>query len=373
MNNNSNSRSNSLSHNNAQRPLQAALFEAVNGYFKENNMAKTGNRALFRKAIIILIMHLTSYALFFILSEPYSWIAWAFHGFTTALIGFNIMHDGAHASFSKRKRINSLAAHTFNVIGSNAFYWKQKHNLNHHPYTNVASADEDIEAFGLLRMSPDKPRYWFHRWQHIYIWALYPLTSLFWFFVLDFLAYFKEKIADQEFSQKYQFKDSVIFWLSKAFYLSTYLFIPAYFLGWETVLIGFLCLHAVMGVLFAVVFQLAHVVDKTEFPQPDEYGNLPYEWAAHQLATTADFAPKSKIATWCLGGLNFQVEHHLFPRISHTHYPEVHKLVQQVCIKKGVNHREYPTVWQAILGHVRHLKNLGRAPSKQDFPLPSTT
>lgn len=356
-----------LSHNNAQRPLQLALSEAVNAYFKTNNIAKTGNAFLYRKALIILAMHCTSYALFYILAEPYSWLAWAFHGFTTALVGFNIMHDGAHASFSKSKRLNNFAAHTFNIIGGDAFYWKQKHNLNHHPYTNVAAADEDIEAFGLLRMSPDKPRYWFHRWQHIYVWALYPLTSLFWFFVLDFLAYFTQKIAEQEFSQKYQFKESFIFWFSKVFYIAIYLVIPSYFLGWETVLIGFLCLHAVMGFLFAVVFQLAHVVDKTEFPQPDKDGNLPLEWAAHQLATTADFAPNSKITTWCLGGLNFQVEHHLFPRISHAHYPAVHKLVQEVCAEKNIPHREYPTLWQALVGHTSHLKNLGKPDNSCEY------
>tara|TARA_B110000211_G_scaffold156484_2_gene177347 strand:- start:2832 stop:3899 length:1068 start_codon:yes stop_codon:yes gene_type:complete len=354
---------NSLSHNNAQRPLQTALGNAVNRYFQENNIAKTGNTELYRKAAIILFMHIISFACFFLLAEPYTWLAWAFHGFTTALIGFNIMHDGAHGSFTKNKTINSIAAHTFNAIGSNAFYWKQKHNLNHHPYTNVASADEDIEAFGLLRMSPDKPRYWFHRWQHIYVWALYPLTSLFWFFVLDFLAYFNQKISEQDFSQKYQTKDSIVFWLSKVFYISLYLIIPSYFLGWQTVLIGFLCLHAVMGVLFAVVFQLAHVVDKTEFPQPDEHGNLPYEWAAHQLATTADFAPNSKLTTWCVGGLNFQVEHHLFPRISHTHYPELHKIVREVCAENDVLHRQYSTVREAILGHIKHLKEMGRAPT----------
>jgi linoleoyl-CoA desaturase len=356
---------NNLSHNNGQRPLQTALGEAVNGYFQQNNLAKTGDAALYRKAIIILFMHISSYACFFILPEPYTWLAWAFHGFTTALVGFNIMHDGAHGSFSNNKTLNNLAAHTFNMIGSNAFYWKQKHNLNHHPYTNVAAADEDIEAFGLLRMSPDKPRYWFHRWQHIYVWALYPLTSLFWFFVLDFLAYFNQKIVEQEFSQKYQAKDSAVFWLSKAFYITLNLLIPSAFLGWETVFIGFLCLHAVMGVLFAVVFQLAHVVDKTEFPQPDENGNLPYEWAAHQLATTADFAPNSKITTWCVGGLNFQVEHHLFPRISHTHYPELHKIVREVCEQQGVLHREYSSVGQAILGHIKHLRTMGRAESLQ--------
>jgi linoleoyl-CoA desaturase len=349
----------SLKHDNGQRPLQNALSSASNHYFKEHNIAKTGNQALYTKALIILALHLSSYLGFFLVEAPYVWWVWAFHGFTTALVGFNIMHDGAHGSFSNSKFINTMAAHTFNLIGSNAFYWKQKHNLNHHPYTNVSEADEDIESFGLIRMSPHKPHYWFHRFQHIYIWFLYPLTSLFWFFVLDFKAYFQQRIADQEFTQSYDSKQSLLFWLSKAFYLGMYLAIPTLLTDWNTTWIGFLCLHAVMGVVFAVVFQLAHVVDKTEFPQPDENGLLPHEWAEHQLRTTADFATDSKLVTWCLGGLNFQVEHHLFPRISHIHYPQLHKTVQRVCQDENIEHREYRTLWQAILGHGRHLKNMG--------------
>ena len=354
----------SLKHDNGSRPLQSALSEASNSYFSEHQLAKTGTRDLYNKALIILALHLSSYLCFFFIEAPYVWWAWAFHGFTTALVGFNIMHDGAHGSFSKSKSLNSLAAHSFNLIGSNAFYWKQKHNLNHHPYTNVAEADEDIESFGLIRMSPHKPRHWFHRFQHIYIWFLYPLTSLFWFFVLDFKAYFQERIADQEFTQKYDRKESILFWGSKAFYLATYLAIPTLLVDWHTTWVGFLCLHAVMGVVFAVVFQLAHVVDKTEFPEPDENGLLPHEWAEHQLRTTADFATDSKIVTWCLGGLNFQVEHHLFPRISHIHYPQLHKKVKAVCSRENVEHREYTTLWQAIVGHAKHLKNMG-APEPQ--------
>lgn len=351
-----------LKHNNGARPVQKALQGAVNQYFKEQNLSKTGDIRLYRKAAIILFFHLSSYLLFFFVEAPYVWFIWAFHGLTTALVGFNIMHDGAHGSFSGNRKLNTLMAHTFNLIGSNAFYWRQKHNLNHHPYTNVAAADEDIESFGLLRMSPDNQHHWFHRFQHIYIWFLYPLTSIFWFTVLDFKAYFQQKIAGQPFSQRYDSGQSMIFWLSKINYVAMYLIIPTWLVSWETTWIGFLCLHAVMGVVFAVVFQLAHVVDKTEFPEPSPDGQLPHEWAVHQLKTTADFATSNPFVTWCLGGLNFQVEHHLYPTISHVHYPELHKRVTEVCREQGIEHKEYLTVFQAIAGHVRHLKEMGRVP-----------
>jgi len=348
-----------LHYTDRQHPLKNALGDAVKAQFSQP--AKTGNADLYRKAVTILAMFSISYVLIYFTTDSLNLFVWLFHGLATALVGFNIMHDGAHESFSKNKTLNKAAAMTFNLIGSNAFYWKQKHNINHHAYTNVIEADEDIEAFGLLRMSPHQPRYGFHRFQHLYIWLLYPLTSLFWFFGLDFKAYFLERIAQREFTKKQTIKDHAIFWLSKLNYIILYLYLPSLVLGWSATIIGFLVMHAVMGYVFAVVFQLAHVVDKAEFPKPDSEGNIHDEWANHQLKTTVDFATKSKFVTWALGGLNFQVEHHLFPRISHIHYPEVHGIVQQVCNEQNVQHREYETLWGAVKGHYNHLKLLGQA------------
>ena len=346
-----------------QRVLYQALSKQVNQHFKNQQLAKTGNQQLYRKALTISLLFIASFALIFVLPGHLNWIAWIAHGVATALVGFNIMHDGAHESFSRSRRINRLAAFSFNLIGSNRFYWAQKHNRNHHTFTNVDELDEDIDAFGLFRMSPRQTRYFFHRWQHVYAWFLYPLTSLFWFFALDYKAYFSQKIATRPFSHKMALSDHLEFWCSKLLYIGLYLLLPASVFGWSNTLTGFLLMHAVLGFLFAVVFQLAHVVDQAEFPAPQQGGEhdgeMADEWAVHQLRTTVDFATNNRWVTWALGGLNFQVEHHLFPRISHIHYPMLHQLLCSTELSHPV--RSYRTVRAALAGHYRHLRNLGQA------------
>ncbi len=343
-----------------QRPVYQQLSTQVNQYFQQQNIAKSGDRRLFRKAVVILLLFSSSYAALLLLPSPWSLIAWFIHGIATALVGFNVMHDGAHESFSGSRRLNRLAALTFNLIGSNRFYWAQKHNRNHHSFTNVDDVDEDIDALGLFRMSPHQRRFWFHRYQHIYVWLLYTLTSLFWFFALDYKAYFRQKIAQRGFSQRLSLTDHVEFWASKLLYLLVYIALPLSLSDTSTVITGFLLMHAVLGFLFAVVFQLAHIVDQAEFPQPDANGAMSDEWAAHQLRTTVDFATQNRFLTWALGGLNFQVEHHLFPRVSHVHYPALHQLLQASCSAQGHPIRSYPSLWAALKGHYCHLRQLGR-------------
>lgn len=343
-----------------ERPVYQQLSAVAKGYFAEQSIKRSGNAALYRKAIIILLLFVVSYAALLLLPSSYNWLAWLAHGFVTVLLGFNVMHDGAHESFSQSRSMNRLAAISFNLIGSNRHYWAQKHNRNHHSFTNMDNVDEDIDAMGLIRMSPHQPYYWFHRFQHIYVWFLYLVTSLFWFFALDYKAWYRQKIGQRDFSKRFSSAEHIEFWLSKILYLVIYIGVPLLLLSGKQVLVGFLLMHAVLGFLFAVVFQLAHVVDKAEFPQINDDGSMQDEWAIHQLRTTVDFAPNSKWLTWALGGLNFQAEHHLFPRVSHVHYPALHKELQPLLKELGYPVRVYPTLWQALTGHYRHLQNLGR-------------
>lgn len=347
-----------------ERPLYRLLSSTVNQYFQSTSLPRSGDIRLYRKALIIASLFVASFAGILLSEGALNIGFWALHGVATALVGFNIMHDGAHQSFSRSRRLNQLCAFTFNLIGSNRSYWAQKHNRNHHAFTNVDDVDEDIDALGLFRMSPHQKRYWFHRGQHIYVWLLYPLTSLFWFFVLDYKAYFRQKIGQKDFSHRLTVAEHAEFWASKVLYILLYLVLPASLPGEHNVLIGFLLMHAILGFLFAVVFQLAHVVDQAEFPQPAADGSMTSEWAEHQLRTTVDFATSSRVLTWALGGLNFQVEHHLFPRVSHVHYPRLHALLSETCRQQGLPIRSYPTLAQALKAHYRHLRSMGQPQSE---------
>ncbi len=349
------------------RQFYQHLSNQVSDLLQRQQQSKTGNVKLWRKAVMILVLYVSSYALLALLPH-WHWLWWPLHGLATALVGFNIMHDGAHASFSSHSWLNRLAASSFNLIGSNRFYWAQKHNRNHHSFTNVDGLDEDIDAMGLLRMSPHQPHYRFHRWQHWYVWLLYPLTSLFWFFVLDYKAYWRQKIAQRPFSHALTRWDHIEFWLSKALYLLLYLWLPAQWLGWPATVAGFLLMHAVLGSVFAIVFQLAHVVDQADFP-PVSHGQLSDDWAHHQLRTTVDFATDSRWLTWALGGLNFQLEHHLFPRISHVHYPAIHGLLLSLEQQGELRVRRYASLGAALAGHFRHLRQLGRPSLQTDAAL----
>lgn len=344
-----------------QRPAYQKISASAKAYFEQQGIVQTGNRTLYLKAIIVLGLFIASYVAILYLPSPINWLAWVTHGMATALVGFNVMHDGAHESFSKSRSINRLAALTFNLVGSNRHYWAQKHNRNHHSFTNMDNVDEDIDALGMIRMSPHQKRRWFHRFQHLYVWFFYLFTSIFWFFVLDYKALFTQKIGQRDFSKRFQRAEHIEFWFSKILYLVIYIGVPLIWLTGSQVLWGFLTMHAVLGFLFAVVFQMAHVMDKAEFPEAAQNGAMQDEWAIHQLRTTVNFAPNSRLLTWALGGLNFQTEHHLFPRVSHVHYPALHEHLKPVLTELGYPVHVYPSLKSALLGHYHHLKNLGHA------------
>ena len=126
-------------------------------------------------------------------------------------------------------------------------------------------------------------------------------------------------------------------------------------------LIGYATMGVVTGVVISYVFQLAHAVEGPEF---DSVGlddkMIESEWAVHQIKTTANFAPENRIISWFVGGLNYQVEHHLFPRISHVHYPALSKIVQRHCAQFQLPYHCFPGLTPAISSHLRTMKHLGK-------------
>ncbi len=278
----------------------------------------------------------------------------------TAAIGFNVMHDGMHGSFSRRKWVNNIAGLSLNFLGANNFLWKTKHNIIHHTYTNIQGVDDDIEARPLLRLCETQKYYRIHRFQHWYFWAAYSLLYLWWVFFTDYKKYFLRRIGPTPI-KKIPLIEHFSFWGFKVLHLGIFVALPIIFVGAIPWLIGFLIYALFSGFILSIVFQLAHTVEHTEFPKAVvETNRMEDEWALHQLKTTANFATRNRFITWWVGGLNFQIEHHLFPRISHVHYPAISRIIKKTCHDFGLPYIEYPKMRLAVASHVSHLRNLSR-------------
>ena len=352
-----------ITFNNKQSPFFRALKQKVDDYFVSNHAATSGNWQLYRKSIIQVAAFIILYVVlvFFTPVWPLALVLSSLFGLNLALIGFNIMHEGGHQSFSKHKWLNNVSAYSLNMMGGTTYFWKLKHNINHHTYTNIEGMDFDIEVKPLMRLHDNQTRYRFHQFQHLYWVFLYGASYVAWIFLQDFQKYFSRKIAPDASPYTMVRKEHYVFWGTKLVYAIFYLAVPLLMVGW-TALIGFAVSAVTCGFVISIVFQLAHVVEDTKFPRPDAATNrIEQEWAIHQVSTTANFATRNKVVCWMLGGLNFQVEHHLFPRVSHVHYPNLNRLVKETCQEFQVNYIEYPSVFQAFRSHLTHLKRLGRA------------
>lgn len=346
----------------AAQSFHAELKKRINTYFTEKGKSFTGGTRIYAKAIILFVAFAALY-IHLVFFTPVAWLAvleCILLGFAVASIGFNIMHDGGHGSFSKKPWVNHLAALSLNVLGGSHFMWNIKHNVIHHAYTNIDGVDDDINIQPWMRMSTTQPKYVMHRYQHLYFWTLYSTLYIFWVFLLDYKKYFTGKIGSTPI-KKMNLTDHLVFWGFKALYIVLFLLLPIYTVGLMETIVGFLIFSIVTGFVISIVFQLAHTVEHTHFPVPNETtGRLEDEWAVHQLKTTANFAPQNKLISWFVGGLNFQIEHHLFPKISHIHYPALRRIIKQTCEEYGVPYIEYPKMRLAIASHVAFLKQMGK-------------
>jgi linoleoyl-CoA desaturase len=338
------------------------LKKRINQYFESTGKSQEGNGKLYLKAVILVAAFIYLYVHLVFLT-PIVAVGvgeCVLLGIVVAAIGFNIMHDGAHGSFSKHKWLNDAAAFTLNVLGGSSFMWNMKHNVIHHAYTNIDGVDDDIDIRPWMRMSSNQTRLGMHKYQYIYFWLLYSLLYIFWVFVLDYKKYFRNKIGNIPL-KKMTFQDHFVFWSFKAAFMVLFVAVPIIKVGFLPWMTGFLVFSLVAGLVLSIVFQLAHTVEHTHFPLPDaESGKLEDEWAVHQLKTTANFAPRNKVITWFVGGLNFQIEHHLFPKISHVHYPDLRKIIKEACAEFEVPYIEYAKMSQAVVSHVTFLKQMGR-------------
>lgn len=363
-----------LTYNNRNNIFFQSLKASVEKYFIDNKINKTGNWKLYSKTLILFASAIGLYLSLLFIKMPAVWgilLSSAF-GFVLATIGFNVMHDACHGSYSEKKWVNELLGYSLNALGGNAFIWKFKHNILHHTYTNVDGIDDDIAKSPLMRQCTSQKWVPAHRYQHIYVVFVYAIASFAWIFLMDFDKYFKQRIYTTP-MQKMSTKEHFLFWITKVLYIIFYIVVPIILLGWKAWAIGFTFLHIFMGTTLAIVFQLAHVVEHTEFEfSGQEDRVVESEWAVHEVKSTSNFAPRNKVVTWFVGGLNHQVEHHLFPRICHVHYNELSKIVEAKCKEFNLPYHSFPTMTAAIISHFKIMKQLGAAPNGVNNMSPTT-
>lgn len=347
-----------------QRGFRKVLNDRVNAYLREHGLPARDVPAMYLKTAIVLAWWLGTYLLLLLGHFPPSvnialCVVWAL---AIAAVGFNVMHDANHGAYSDNPRVNKLISLSAEMLGMSGFRWRTKHNVWHHTYTNIAGFDDDVETFGLMRLTPRVPWRPLHRLQAWYFPLVYSLIG-FDFILRDFMMVLFGKSDANHVYPKLKAGDKITFWAGKLFYFVIMFALPLRVFPWWQVLIGFVIVMLTVGLVMGVVFQLAHISGDAAFPEPT--GSPPHvenEWAVHQVETTVDFAPSNRLLNWYIGGLNYQVEHHLLPHICHLNYSRLAPIVRATCAEFGIRYRCYPTWREAFAGHWRQLRRLGRAP-----------
>ncbi len=352
--------------------FHSALKKRVNEYFKTTGISKNANWKMKLKTVILLSWFAASYA--FLMFGASTWwmvLAGAFSMvFVYAGIGFSIQHDANHGAYSKSKKVNRLLGWTLDCLGIGSYIWRVKHNIAHHTYTNIVGADDDIDSAPFARLSPAQPRKSYYRAQHGYMWFLYGFLS--YQMILNDLINVKNKRVSRTYTTFARPRgwDLFGFILGKLIFATWAIALPLYFHPPLMVLAVAAPILWGVGVMLAVVFQLAHCVEEAYFAPDAPPAELKLKgWAQHQVETTVDFAPKNKLISWYVGGLNFQIEHHLFPKICHVHYPAIAKIVEDTSAEFGVSYYSHPTFFGALASHYRWLKMLGRSPASGGRPI----
>lgn len=340
----------------------------VQSYFTENQISTHANGAMVFKTIVMFTFAFAPYFLLIFL-PMLTWqmiILCVIMGIGIAGIGFSVQHDANHGAYSSHGFINKLLGFSLSLIGGNDYMWKIKHNVMHHTFTNIYGKDEDISIVKFLRLSPSATYKPIHKIQHYLAWFAYCSLTFSWVFYFDFPKIKRYNGHGSPNSAiKHPLSEIVTLFAMKIFYYCYAILIPILVMNipWWQVLVGFAITHLVAGFILTVVFQLAHVVENLEFPEPSINGTIENSWFVHQMETTSNFAKNNALVTFYVGGLNYQIEHHLFPKICSIHYPNISNIVASVAKKYGVAYHSENSLTQALVSHYRTLKNLSKRPS----------
>jgi len=349
----------------------STLHARVDAYFKENRLSKNANFTIVLKTILLMGAYLLPLVYMMVYQPGFgiSMLLWAIMGVAMAGVGMSVMHDANHGAFASSPFVNQLLGGSLFFLGGSIKNWKLQHNTLHHTFTNIAHWDDDIADKPGLRLSPHGQLKSVHRYQWLHAIAIYSLVTLYWVTAKDFaqfLRYTRSGVNKNTPKQNRVFLLGII--AVKIFYFTLFLALPMLAgISPLTVLIGFVSMHLIGGIILTIIFQMAHTVEETTFPQPNDAGVIENDWAIHQMNTTVNFSRNNRLLSWYVGGLNFQVEHHLFPSICHVHYPKIAGIVQQTAEEFGVPYLEHKSFGHALRSHFSTLRQFGRMPKMDEL------
>jgi linoleoyl-CoA desaturase len=349
--------------NSKEREFAYEVRKRVRAYFKDNNKSIYGNFNMYLKSVVILGIYLVPFVILLTNSvTPWTALVLAvIMGIGEAGVGMSIMHDGVHRAYSSKKWVNDLASSTMFLLGSNIFNWKIQHNIKHHTFTNIFNYDPDISNLKIIRLCQYGPLKKYHRYQQFYAFPLYGLMTFARLFgEIGVLREYNRKGITREHNVNptWQMVKLIVI---KILYFAIIIGLPLYFTDftfWQ-ILIGFIALHVTAGMIMSTVFQMAHVVEGTDQLLVDKDEQIKNDWLVHQLRTTSDFGRKNGLFSWYIGGLDFQIEHHIFQNICHIHYPAIANIIKTTAEEYGFTYNLKPNVFSALASHFRRLRELG--------------
>ncbi len=342
-----------------------ALRTNVNKYFVDNNISRYGNFNLYFKTLFMIAVYFVPLGLMLsgvIQNTGVMYLMWVIMGFGMAGIGLTIMHDANHGSYSKNKKVNEAFGFILNFLGGYHINWKIQHNVLHHSFTNIHEHDEDISK-PVMRFTPNQEHKSVYKYQAFYAPLFYGLLTIYWFLAKDIVQLINYGKRNLLKAQKKSFRGALIeIIFHKTWYVILTLVLPIWIMdiGWGHVVAGFFIMMFISGLILALIFQSAHVLEETQFFEAGEGGSMENNWAIHQLLTTANFANGNKLLTWLIGGLNYQIEHHLFPTVCHVHYPKIAGIVKETALSYGIPYHQHKTYYGALKSHFTLLNDLGR-------------
>jgi linoleoyl-CoA desaturase len=340
-----------------------SLDRDVRKLLSSTNLLSKAKKLLWIKTVFYVLLHLSSYLILFLITHTglISLILnYIFIGLSGLLLAFNVSHDACHDAYSKNKAVNYWLYHlSFNMQGTSAYLWKIRHNASHHVFPNVDGCDADIDDNPIIRLSPQHPLRKYQRYQHFYSFFVYCFYTLHWFLFKDVLYLFKKKVGNLK-NKKHSLKTWALFFFWKIVYLFVLLVLPI-LKGYQSsdILLSFFIMHVINSLFFIHFLIFTHLCMETQFPKTDESGYLPYDYYVHQLATSLDYFPTSKIYNWFLGGFNAHAAHHLYPKLPHTTYPEISAIIEQKAKEFNIRYNKL-SLFSAIKSHYKYLKIMGR-------------